>query len=133
MKRETRHIPVLADEVLASLSPRAGDVVVDCTLGLGGHAAKLLAAVTPGGKLIGLDLDPKNIEIARGNLQSVGGEFELYHSNFAGLPGVLQLQYQVDLYQRDNFGGSRLLTRTGFFAFSVESNPPPGLAEGWRN
>jgi len=55
--------------------------------------------------------------------------FELH----AGLPGVLQLQYQVDLYQRDNFGGSRLLTRTGFFAFSVESNPPPGLAEGWRN
>lgn len=89
MKRETRHIPVLAEEVLAALSPQPGQVIVDCTVGLGGHAARLLRAVSPGGRLIGLDLDPNNLEIARENLQATGGNFELFHSNFAALPAVL--------------------------------------------
>jgi 16S rRNA (cytosine1402-N4)-methyltransferase len=38
--------------------------VVDCTLGLGGHAAALLERIRPGGKLIGIDFDPANIAVA---------------------------------------------------------------------
>jgi 16S rRNA (cytosine1402-N4)-methyltransferase len=49
----------------------------------------LLQRITPGGKLIGLDFDAGNIEVARANLAKVGGEFSLHHSNFAGLPGIL--------------------------------------------
>jgi 16S rRNA (cytosine1402-N4)-methyltransferase len=89
MKRDTRHIPVLADAVLAVLAPRASQIIVDCTVGLGGHAAQLLAAIQPGGRLIGLDLDPHNLELAGARLQGVGGNFELHHANFAGLPTVL--------------------------------------------
>jgi 16S rRNA (cytosine1402-N4)-methyltransferase len=84
-----RHIPVLAAEVVAALAPRPGHVLVDCTVGLGGHAAVLLAAITPGGRLIGLDLDPQNIETARATLQAIGGDFQLFHSNFAALPAIL--------------------------------------------
>ena len=58
MKRQPRHIPVLMDEVLEALQPRAGETIADCTLGLGGHAAELLRHITPGGKLIGFDFDP---------------------------------------------------------------------------
>jgi 16S rRNA (cytosine1402-N4)-methyltransferase len=89
MKRDTRHIPVLLHEVLKVLAPRPGQVMVDCTLGLGGHAAAMLDRLSPGGKLIGIELDPANLEIARQALQTPSGSFELYHNNFAALPTVL--------------------------------------------
>lgn len=89
MKRDTRHIPVLLHEVLGVLAPRPGQVIVDCALGLGGHAAAIAERLLPGGKLIGIDLDPANLEIARRALQERSDSFELYHNNFAALPTVL--------------------------------------------
>src|SRR3954470_4821329 len=87
---ELRHVPVLMRQVLEALSPKPGDTVVDCTLGLGGHAAELLRRVTPGGRLVGIDLDPAHVEAARQALSAVGGgEFHLFHTNFAALPSVL--------------------------------------------
>lgn len=75
--------------MLEVLDPKPGQLVVDCTVGLGGHASELLKRVTPGGTLVGLDLDPRNLELARPRLEEVGGTFELHHSNFAGLLKVL--------------------------------------------
>ena len=89
MKRDTRHLPVLLDSVLEIISPRAGQTIVDCTLGLGGHSAALLERIKPNGKLIGIDFDPANITLARAKLENVGGQFELFHNNFAALPTVL--------------------------------------------
>jgi 16S rRNA (cytosine1402-N4)-methyltransferase len=88
-RREVRHVPVLLRQVLEVLAPAPGMRVVDCTLGLGGHAAALLGRVTPSGRLIGIDFDPANIEIARAALEAVGGDFRLFHNNFAALPAVL--------------------------------------------
>lgn len=90
MQQMTRHIPVLMAQVLEALRPRPGQILVDCTTGLGGHAAELLERITPGGRLIGIDFDPSNLDLARARLQSVrGGSFELFHNNFAALPTVL--------------------------------------------
>jgi 16S rRNA (cytosine1402-N4)-methyltransferase len=90
MRRETRHIPVMMEQVLEALEPRPGQVLVDCTTGLGGHAAELLTRVTPGGRLIGIDFDPANLALARAKFEAVpGGALELYHNNFAALPTVL--------------------------------------------
>jgi 16S rRNA (cytosine1402-N4)-methyltransferase len=90
MQREIRHVPVLMEKVLAALDPAAGQVMVDCTTGLGGHAAELLARLSPGGRLIGIDFDPANLKLARMRLESVqDGSFELFHNNFAALPTVL--------------------------------------------
>jgi 16S rRNA (cytosine1402-N4)-methyltransferase len=89
MKRETRHIPVLMDQVLEALSPRPGQTIVDCTLGLGGHSSALLHHISPGGRLIAIDFDPKNIELATTVLQATGGNFSLFHNNFAALPTIL--------------------------------------------
>jgi 16S rRNA (cytosine1402-N4)-methyltransferase len=87
------HQPVLPAEVLRilapALSPPAGKVTVDCTVGLGGHSALLLSKASPGGRLIGTDFDPANLALARQLLSEVGGTFDLIHSNFAGIPGVL--------------------------------------------
>ncbi len=87
---DVRHTPVLPAEVLDALAVRPGQTVVDCTVGLGGHAALLLQRVTPGGRLIGLDFDPANLERARAKLAGIrGNAFDLHQSNFAALPSVL--------------------------------------------
>ena len=56
--READHVPVLAEEVRASLAVRPGETVIDATFGAGGHAAILAAALRGKGKLIAIDRDP---------------------------------------------------------------------------
>jgi 16S rRNA (cytosine1402-N4)-methyltransferase len=93
MNREIRHVPVLLKDVLEVLSPQPGQVIVDCTLGLGGHSAALLERVGTSGRIVGIDFDPGNIALARTALEKVngaGGNFNLIHNNFAALPTVLQ-------------------------------------------
>ena len=89
MKRDPRHIPVLLDPTLRVLDPQPGQTFVDCTVGLGGHAAALLQRVGASGRVIGIDFDPANLERARATLSAIGPNFELFHSNFAALPTVL--------------------------------------------
>jgi 16S rRNA (cytosine1402-N4)-methyltransferase len=83
------HRAVLVDAVLRVLDPQPADTVVDCTIGFAGHAVELLRRIGPGGRLIGLDLDPQNIERARPRLEAVGHPFTLHHANFAGLDTIL--------------------------------------------
>ncbi len=58
------HVPVLLEEVLAALSPRAGDIIIDATFGAGGYTRALLDA---GATVHGFDRDPTAIEAVRGN------------------------------------------------------------------
>ena len=83
--------------MLDALQLRPGMTVVDCTLGLGGHAAAMLTAISPDGRLIGIDFDPANMAIARAKLDAGnagrgdrGATFDLFHNNFAALPTVLR-------------------------------------------
>jgi 16S rRNA (cytosine1402-N4)-methyltransferase len=86
------HRPILVPEILEVLAPQPGQVVVDCTLGFGGHARELLGRIQPGGRLIGFDVDsieqPKTV--ARLRAAGFGPEqFTAVRSNFAGLGKVL--------------------------------------------
>lgn len=83
------HRPVLLAEVLETLALRPGAVVVDGTTGWAGHSRELLRAVQPGGRLVGLDLDPENLEKARQQLEPLGDGFTLVHRNFAAIDTVL--------------------------------------------
>jgi 16S rRNA (cytosine1402-N4)-methyltransferase len=86
------HRAIMVEEVLVALAPKAGDVAVDATLGFGGHARAILARVQPGGRLIGLDVDPIELPRAEARLRAEGFGVELFgarRSNFAGLPQVL--------------------------------------------
>lgn len=65
MRMEAMHEPVLMDETLAALAIAPNDLVVDATLGGGGHFKRLLAALGEGGTLIGIDADPEALERAR--------------------------------------------------------------------
>jgi 16S rRNA (cytosine1402-N4)-methyltransferase len=83
------HLPVLRDRVVAWLAPTAPGLLVDATVGLGGHAAALLQAA-PGLRLVGLDRDPEAIERARQRLQPFSDRVRLIHGAFADLPAVLR-------------------------------------------
>ena len=65
------HRPVMVREILDVLAPRPGEVAVDCTLGYGGHARELLAAVQPGGRLLGMDADPIELPKTEARLRSL--------------------------------------------------------------
>lgn len=86
------HTPVLLAEVLEWLAVQPGDVVVDATVGLGGHAAALAAAAGASGKLIGLDVDPANLAIARERLADCPADVRLVHANFGELRDVLSTE-----------------------------------------
>ena len=83
------HRPIMLAEVIRCLRPAAGDVAVDCTLGGGGHARAILEAVVPGGRLIGLDLDPLELPHTEARLRAEGfgpDTFVALYGNFAALP-----------------------------------------------
>jgi len=81
------HLPVLADEVLTALRPAAGDVMVDGTIGGGGHTRLLVEQVGPTGLVIGLDRDAEPIEQAE--QWAAGMPVAVAQTNYAELPDVL--------------------------------------------
>jgi 16S rRNA (cytosine1402-N4)-methyltransferase len=85
---ETRHVPVMADEVIAMLAPRAGTLHIDATVGGGGHAARILAASDPDGRLLGLDADGAAIASVRARLAGYGDRLRLHQANFRQLATV---------------------------------------------
>ena len=87
---EFRHKPVLVGEALEALQPRDGGLYVDGTVGGGGHAAEILRAGAPGGRLIGFDRDAVAIEAAGKALSEFAGRFELRHGNFSELAGTIE-------------------------------------------
>ena len=85
----TYHTPVLLEEVVAQLRPRAGGLYVDCTVGGGGHAAGILRACAPDGRVIGLDCDDEALAASRERLAAHEGRVQLLHANFAELQEAL--------------------------------------------
>ena len=86
------HVPILVEECLEALHLEPGKTGVDCTLGYGGHAARILEKITPGGKLIGLDQDPIELPKTAERLRAAGfgaESFEAVRSNYAGIAKVL--------------------------------------------
>jgi len=83
------HDPVLLDEVIRALALAPGKTIVDCTLGRAGHSSAIAEQLGPTGLLIGLDVDPRNLEFAKARLADVPCQVRLFHANFAELPDVL--------------------------------------------
>ena len=82
------HVPVLLDEVIAGLQPRQGGCFIDCTVGLGGHAAAILDKIWPSGRLLGIDADPEAIKISQDRLSDYRESVTLVNDNFVNLEAI---------------------------------------------
>lgn len=81
------HRPVLLQEVVSWLAPGSGMVVVDGTVGAGGHASALARLLGPDGRLIGLDRDPEMLALAETALEGLPAT--LVNASYADLGAVL--------------------------------------------
>lgn len=78
------HIPVLYREVVEAFSPCETGIIIDCTLGYGGHTSLLLDA-QPHRSLIGIDQDPTAIEFSTKRLTSYGDRVEIRQGRFSAV------------------------------------------------
>jgi 16S rRNA (cytosine1402-N4)-methyltransferase len=82
------HRPVLAEEVVSMLSPVAGSLQIDATVGGGGHTERILEATDPDGRLLGLDADGAAIARVARRLDRFGDRLVLRQANFRELAAV---------------------------------------------
>ena len=87
---QSGHEAVLLNEVMDLLAPAEGKIIVDCTVGRGGHSSQIAKRVGKTGTLVGLDVDPGNLEFARERLTAAPANVRLFHANFAELQEVLR-------------------------------------------
>ncbi len=80
---DTIHSSVLLNEVIHYLQPKDGGRYLDCTCGLGGHTEGLLNVCGPTGRMLGIDRDPRAIELAQGRLAPFGDRVEIVEGNFS--------------------------------------------------
>lgn len=78
---------MLLEETLSWLAPEGSGLFVDCTLGLGGHAAALLARF-PATRVLGIDRDPRALLLARERLAEFGGRVRCVEGNFRDLDRI---------------------------------------------
>jgi 16S rRNA (cytosine1402-N4)-methyltransferase len=119
------HYPVLYNEIIHALRPRDGGFYVDGTLGAGGHAWGILSESTPGGRLLGLDLDPEALEIATQKLEVFGERAVLVRASYTTLADQIhRLRWgAVDGILLD-LGLSSMQLDTAQRGFSFQSDAP---------
>jgi len=83
------HRPVMVSEVIEYLKPEKGKVIVDGTVGTGGHAESILGHIRPGGRLIAIDRDPEAISKARERLGEAPPAVSYHCENYRDIRSIL--------------------------------------------
>jgi 16S rRNA (cytosine1402-N4)-methyltransferase len=122
------HTTVMLHESVTYLGLTPGDIVIDCTVGGGGHTELLANKVGPSGRVIGLDRDVSALEIARSRLDSASllPRVELVHAAFSEVGKVIKergLHGQIRGILAD-IGVSSMHLDTGVRGFSFQSEGP---------
>jgi 16S rRNA (cytosine1402-N4)-methyltransferase len=123
---QTIHIPVMLEEVLKYLQPRAGGQYVDGTIGGGGHTEAILEQSAPGGRVLGIDSDAQALAGVEKRLASAvrDGRLVLVHGNFAELARIVNeadLASSVDGVLLDlGFSSNQMEDPQRGFSFSVD-------------
>ena len=86
------HQPVLLREVVLHLDPRPGCLIIDGTLGAGGHATALLDATAPDGRLLGFDRDPAALAYAAQRLAPFGDRLMAVAGSYGDMAAVAPAQ-----------------------------------------
>ncbi len=79
------HVSVLYQQIITALRPKNSGCYVDGTVGAGGHAWGILAQSAPDGRLLGLDVDPIALDLAKTRLSEYGNRVRLVHSSYTAL------------------------------------------------
>ena len=87
-----KHIPVLLAEVVEHLRPEPNETFIDGTVGQGGHAEIILEHLLPGGRLLAMDRDPVNLQIAKENLVRFGKNVVYVNDSYASADEHAQAQ-----------------------------------------
>ncbi len=93
METDHTHQPVLLEEVAELLVTDRSGIYVDATLGLAGHAVKLLSVLNDGGRIFGVDWDPEMAALAAKNLASYGDRAKVLQGNFANIDELLAREH----------------------------------------
>ncbi|MDX1377345.1 MAG: 16S rRNA (cytosine(1402)-N(4))-methyltransferase RsmH [Anaerolineales bacterium] len=125
------HLPVLYKEIIHALQPRQGGRYVDGTLGAGGHARGILEACAPDGQLLGLDVDPQALAVARKTLAPYEDRTHLAQASYTSLSAQLwQLGWnEVDGILLD-LGASSMQFDTAERGFSFMQDAPLDMRFG---
>lgn len=102
------HRPVMLAETLAALAPGPGRLLLDGTVGLGGHAQRWLE-LAPGGRVVGLDRDAEALARAAERLAPWGGRVKLLHESYKDAPQLLAGETPPDAVLLDLGLGSHQL------------------------
>lgn len=86
------HTPVLLNKVINGLKLRQGSIIIDGTLGFGGHAKQILKDICPNGLLIGIDTDTRNLCAAKKNLAQFKSNTRIVHDNFENIKNIMKKQ-----------------------------------------
>ncbi len=114
------HRPVLVAEVLRELAPAPGETLIDCTAGLGGHAARIAERLGPAGRVILIDLDPANLARATERIRALpeAPAVTAVHSSFVLVEAIAA---------RESVRADLLLADLGFSSNQVD-DPGRGLS-----
>ncbi|OGM87617.1 16S rRNA (cytosine(1402)-N(4))-methyltransferase [Candidatus Woesebacteria bacterium RIFOXYD1_FULL_40_21] len=87
MEKGDYHEPVMVREVIKALHLKKGGLYIDATVGTGGHALEI---VKKGGRVLGIDMDPMMLEIAKMRLEKAGRPFKLVSGNFKDIDEIVK-------------------------------------------
>lgn len=119
------HVSVLSEEVLEYLRPESGKVYVDGTLGLGGHALRILEASGPDGKVVGFEWDEQAAKLAAQRLEAFGERLCLVRSSYAQLlAGLAKHGFETIDGLLLDLGVSSLQLDAGERGFSFQVDAP---------
>ncbi len=108
------HIPVLPKEVIEYLEAKPNENFVDCTIGQGGHTKLILEKIAPLGKVLGIDLDAKQIENCKALKEVFGERLVLVNDSYANLKEIIE---------NNNFTNiNGILADVGFSSFQIEES-----------
>lgn len=124
------HLSICVNEIVEILNPQPGEMGLDATLGFGGHTQTLLPLVRPGGRMLGIDVDPIELERTEARLRALGFSEEEWHVqqlNFAGIPKLLQSMDSGFDFILADFGISSMQLDNPERGFTFKRNGPLDL------
>ncbi len=111
---ESIHKPVMLKEVIHYLRLSPGKIVVDATLGLGGHSSEILRELRGEGLLIGIDRDGEALNLAKERLRKIANNFVLFNTTYDKIQDILK---ELKLFFID-----AILFDLGFSSFHIEKS-----------